>query len=146
MALALMNIPMDYKYIKATIAFFMLLAGTSSALPGKNPEVLNEISVTGSSIPELDLSRSSILTKNQVQDRQIDNLVDLSALSPNLHINNNSIQSYGDIIAIRGIANTQLFGPAGVQLYIDGIPQADISTYASTFYDVQQDSFLFRLL
>ena len=128
---------MDQKYIKYFIALLMLLAGTSSALPGKNPEVLNEISVTGSSIPELDLSRSSILTKNQVQDRQIDNLVDLSALSPNLHINNNSIQSYGDIIAIRGIANTQLFGPAGVQLYIDGIPQADISTYASTLYDVQ---------
>ena len=128
---------MDQKYIKYFIALLMLLAGSSPVLLGKNPEVLNEISVTGSSIPELDLSRSSILTKNQVQDRQIDNLVDLSALSPNLHINNNSIQSYGDIIAIRGIANTQLFGPAGVQLYIDGIPQADISTYASTLYDVQ---------
>jgi iron complex outermembrane receptor protein len=128
---------MIYKYIKATIAFFMLAGATSPALFGKNPETLNEISVTGSSIPELDLSRSSILTKNQVEDRQIDNLVDLSGLSPNLHINNNSIQSYGDIITIRGIANTQLFGPAGVQLYIDGIPQADISTYASTLYDVE---------
>jgi len=128
---------MIYKYIKATIAFFMLAGATSSALFGKNRETLNEISVTGSSIPELDLSRSSVLTKNQVEDRQIDNLVDLSGLSPNLHINNNSIQSYGDIITIRGIANTQLFGPAGVQLYIDGIPQADISTYASTLYDVE---------
>ena len=128
---------MIYKYIIATISFFMLAGATSSALFGKSPESLNEISVTGSSIPELDLSRSSILTKNQVEDRQIDNLVDLSGLSPNLHINNNSIQSYGDIITIRGIANTQLFGPAGVQLYIDGIPQADISTYASTFYDVE---------
>ena len=93
---------MDQKYIKYFVALLMLLAGTSPALLGKTPEILNEISVTGSSIPELDLSRSSILTKNQVQDRQIDNLVDLSALSPNLHINNNSIQSYGDIIAIRG--------------------------------------------
>ena len=128
---------MIYKYIKATIAFFMLAGATSSALFGNNRETLNEISVTGSSIPELDLSRSSILTKNQVEDRQIDNLVDLSGLSPNLHINNNSIQSYGDIITIRGIANTQLFGPAGVQLYLDGIPQADISTYASTLYDVE---------
>src|SRR5210317_48538 len=128
---------MIYKYIKATIAFFMLTGATSSALFGNNRETLNEISVTGSSIPELDLSRSSILTKNQVEDRQIDNLVDLSGLSPNLHINNNSIQSYGDIITIRGIANTQLFGPAGVQLYLDGIPQADISTYASTLYDVE---------
>jgi iron complex outermembrane receptor protein len=63
--------------------------------------------------------------------------VDLSGLSPNLHINNNSIQSYGDIITMRGIANTQLFGPAGVQLYVDGIPQADVSSYSSTLYDVE---------
>jgi len=98
--------------------------------------VLDEISVEGASIPKLDLSRSSILTQAQVEDRQINNLVDLSGLSPNLHINNNSIQSYGDIITMRGIANTQLFGPAGVQLYVDGIPQADISSYSSTLYDV----------
>ena len=128
---------MVYKYLRANIAFFMLAGATTPALFGKNPETLNEISVTGSSIPELDLSRSSILTRNQVEDRQIDNFVDLSGLSPNLHINNNSIQSYGDIMAIRGIANTQLFGPAGVQLYVDGIPQADISTYASTLYEVE---------
>ncbi|MEC7800765.1 MAG: TonB-dependent receptor [Verrucomicrobiota bacterium] len=98
---------------------------------------LDEIAVTGSSIPDLDLSRSSILTQDQVEDRQINNLVNLSGLSPNLHINNNSIQSYGDIITMRGIANTQLFGPAGVQLYVDGIPQADISSYSSTLYDIE---------
>jgi iron complex outermembrane receptor protein len=99
--------------------------------------VLDEIAIEGASIPELDLSRSSILTQDQVEDRQINNLVDLSGLSPNLHINNNSIQSYGDIITMRGIANTQLFGPAGVQLYVDGIPQADVSSYSSTLYDVE---------
>ena len=38
---------------------------------------------------------------------------------------------------MRGIANTQLFGPAGVQLYVDGIPQADISSYSSTLYDIE---------
>ena len=78
------------------------------------PPILDEIAIEGASIPELDLSRSSVLTQDQVEDRQINNLVDLSGLSPNLHINNNSIQSYGDIITMRGIANTQLFGPAGV--------------------------------
>jgi len=100
-------------------------------------ETLDEIAVEGASIPELDLSRSSILTKDQVEDRQIDNLVDLSGLTPNLHINANGIQSYGDIITMRGIANTQLFGPAGVQLYVDGVPQADVSSYGSTLYDVE---------
>ncbi len=128
---------MIYKKLKSTIAFFMLAGAASSVLCGNNPDTLNEISVSGSSIPELDLSRSSILTRSQVQDRQVDNLVDLSGLSPNLHINNNAIQSYGDIIAIRGIANTQLFGPAGVQLYVDGVPQAGVSSYASTLHDVE---------
>ena len=27
---------------------------------------------------------------------------------------------------MRGIANTQLFGSAGVQLYVDGIPQGNV--------------------
>ena len=106
-------------------------------ISAKSPEALSEINISGSSIPKLDLSRSSILTQDQVEDRQIDNLVDLSGMSPNLHINNNSIQSYGDIISMRGIANTQLFGPAGVQLYVDGIPQADVSSYSATLYDVE---------
>ena len=101
------------------------------------PETLEEISVQGTSIPKLDLSRSSILTKDQIKNRQIDNLVDLSSLTPNLHINDNGIQSYGNIISIRGIANTQLFGAPGVQLYVDGVPQADVSSYSSTLYDVE---------
>ena len=110
----------------------------SGSLPGQgnanktNPSTLNEISIQGTSVPELDLSRSSILTKDQIKDRQIHNLVDLSSLTPNLHINANGIQSYGDIISIRGIANTQLFGAPGVQLYVDGVPQADVSSYSST--------------
>jgi len=105
--------------------------------PNAERPTLDEISVQGTSIPELDLSRSSILTSDQIKDRQIDNLVDLSSLTPNLHINANAIQSYGDIISIRGIANTQLFGSPGVQLYVDGVPQADVSSYSSTLYDVE---------
>jgi len=105
--------------------------------PNAERPTLDEISVQGTSIPELDLSRSSILTSDQIKDRQIDDLVDLSSLTPNLHINDNGIQSYGNIISIRGIANTQLFGAPGVQLYVDGVPQADISSYSSTLYDVE---------
>jgi len=118
----------------------LLLAGSLLGQKSNNnaePSTLNELSVQGTSIPELDLSRSSILTRDQIQDRQIDNLVDLSGLTPNLHINANAIQSYGDIISIRGIANTQLFGAPGVQLYVDGVPQADVSSYSSTLYDIE---------
>ena len=126
--------------LKITYLSILFISGTllGQVPTQKNaPNTLDEISIKGTSVPELDLSRSSILTKNQIKDRQIQNLVDLSSLTPNLHINANGIQSYGDIISIRGIANTQLFGSPGVQLYIDGVPQADVSSYTSTMYDVE---------
>ncbi len=128
---------MTYKNIlTCSLVYIIPLFSQANQTKADTP-VLDEIAVEGASIPELDLSRSSILTKDQVEDRRINNLVDLSGLSPNLQINNNSIQSYGDIITMRGIANTQLFGPAGVQLYVDGIPEADVSSYSSTLYDVE---------
>jgi iron complex outermembrane receptor protein len=128
--------------MKPKILYSSILMVTGSLLgQGTNnnagPSTLNEISIQGTSIPKLDLFKSSILTKDQIRDRQIDNLVDLSGMTPNLHINANAIQSYGDIMTIRGIANTQLFGAPGVQLYVDGVPQADVSSYASTLYDVE---------
>ena len=128
--------------MKSKLLFSTILMVTGSLLgQGTNnnagPSTLNEISIQGTSIPELDLYKSSILTSDQIRDRQIDNLVDLSGMTPNLHINANAIQSYGDIMTIRGIANTQLFGAPGVQLYVDGVPQADVSSYASTLYDVE---------
>ena len=61
----------------------------------------------------------------------------MSGIAPNFYVNANGIQSYGDIITMRGIANTQLFGAPGVQLYIDGVPQADVSSYGSNLYDVE---------
>lgn len=128
--------------MKVNFLYSSILMFTGSLLgQGTNnnaaPSTLNEISVQGTTIPKLDLFKSSILTKDQIRDRQIDNLVDLSGMTPNLHINANAIQSYGDIMTIRGIANTQLFGAPGVQLYVDGVPQADVSSYASTLYNVE---------
>ena len=128
--------------MKSKILYSSILMVSGSLLgQGTNnnagPSTLNEISIQGTSIPKLDLFKSSILTKDQIRDRQIDNLVDLSGMTPNLHINANAIQSYGDIMTIRGIANTQLFGAPGVQLYVDGVPQADVSSYESTLYDVE---------
>ena len=128
--------------MKSKILYSSILMVTGSLLGqgtsnNAGPSTLNEISIQGTSIPKLDLFKSSILTKDQIRDRQIDNLVDLSGMTPNLHINANAIQSYGDIMTIRGIANTQLFGAPGVQLYVDGVPQADVSSYESTLYDVE---------
>jgi hypothetical protein len=77
---------MIYKYIKATIAFFMLAGATSSALFGKSPETLNEMEVRGSNkFEDLDLSRSSVLSGNFIENNNIDSIADLSAIFTLIH-------------------------------------------------------------
>jgi iron complex outermembrane receptor protein len=133
-----MNIPMDYKYIKATIAFFMLAGTTSSAVFGNNPGTLNELEVRGSkNFENLDLSRSTILSQDTLESHQINSLQDLNGLSSNLHLSGNGIKSFGDVLTMRGIGNTQFFGSPGVQLYVDGVPQGNVFSYGSDLYDLE---------
>jgi iron complex outermembrane receptor protein len=126
------------KYNKSTIAFFILAGAVSSALFGKNPETLNEMEVRGSNnFEDLDLSRSSVLSGNHIENYNADSISDLSGLASNLYINSYGIQSYGDVITLRGIGNAQLFGDPAVGLYIDGIPQGSTATYSSALFDLE---------
>ncbi|MGA0904091.1 MAG: hypothetical protein ACO3RY_08320, partial [Opitutales bacterium] len=101
---------MVFKYIKSNIAFFMLAGATASALFGKNPETLEGMQVDGLEYKELDLPRATALSGPVIESRQISSISSLSALSPNLYINSYGIQSYGDVITLRGVGNSQLFG------------------------------------
>ena len=116
----------------------MLAGAISSALYGNNPETLNEMEIRGSSYFEnLDLSRSSVLSGNYIENNKAGAITDLSGLAPNLYINSYGIQSYGDVITLRGIGNAQLFGDPAVGLYIDGIPQGSTATYSSALFDLE---------
>ena len=44
---------------------------------------------------------------------------------------------FGDVITLRGIGNTQLFGDPAVQLYVDGVPQGNVFSYGSDLYDLE---------
>ena len=104
---------------------------------GSITETLDEIAVQGTSIQELDLSRSSILQSESFKSRQVRSLGDLNGLSPNLHLSGNGIKSFGDVLTIRGIGNTQFFGSPGVQMYVDGVPQGNVFSYGSNLYDLE---------
>ena len=98
---------------------------------------LDEIGVQGSQLGELDLSRATILGGGTIESNRVSTVSDLSGLAPSLYINSNGIQSYGDVISLRGIGNTQLFGDPGVGLYIDGIAQGNTATYSSALFDLE---------
>ena len=43
---------------------------------------------------------------------------------------------YGDILAVRGTANTIFFGGAGVGMSVDGLPSGDVFGYPTEFFDL----------
>ncbi len=98
---------------------------------------LDEIGVQGSKLGQLDLSRATILGGSSIESSKVSTISDLSGLAPSLYINSNGIQSYGDVITLRGIGNTQLFGDPGVGLYIDGVAQGNTATYSSSLFDLE---------
>ena len=98
---------------------------------------LDELSVNTSNLSDLDLSRSAILSDKTLESRQVNSLQDLNGLSPNLHLSGNGIKSFGDVLTMRGIGNTQFFGSPGVQLYVDGVPQGNVFSYGSDLYDLE---------
>ena len=99
--------------------------------------VLDEIAIKGNQLGELDLSRGTILNKDMLESRQVNSLEDLNGLSPNLHLSGNGIKSFGDVLTMRGIGNTQFFGSPGVQMYTDGVPQGNVFSYGSDLYDLE---------
>ena len=118
----------------------ILLASTLLAQESNSNDAkatLPELAVQGSSMGEIDLSRASILSGDKVESRKIKSISDLSASAPNFYVNSSGQQSFGDVITLRGIGNTQLFGDPGVGLYIDGIAQGSTATYSSTLFDLE---------
>ena len=104
---------------------------------GQSPETLKGLQVDGLKYKDLDLSKATVLRGSSIESGKISSISSLSALSPSLYINSYGIQSYGDVISLRGIGNSQLFGDPAVGLYVDGIPQGSTATYSNTLFEVE---------
>jgi iron complex outermembrane receptor protein len=112
----------------------------ASAQADKNattPPTLPELAVEAKPVKELNWGGSAPIDGSQVENRGISSISDLSGIAPNFYVNSNGIQSYGDVITMRGIGNTQLFGDPAVILYVDGVPAGSTATYSSTLFDVE---------
>ena len=118
----------------------LLLAGSLLGQKSNNNAArptLDELSVKGSSLGELDLSRSTILKGDMIESRQVQSISDLSGLVPNFYVNSSGNQSFGDVITLRGIGNTQLFGDPAVTLYVDGVPAGSTATFSTHLFELE---------
>ena len=125
-----------------TLAVLTLAASSTqlAAQADKNataPPTLPELAVEAKPIEKLNWGGSTPIDGSQIENRGIGSISDLSGIAPNFYVNSNGIQSYGDVITMRGIGNTQLFGDPAVILYIDGVPAGSATTYSSTLFDVE---------
>ncbi len=122
----------------AHIKFATLLALSSLNLAGKTaPETLDEITVSENGFSGLHFSGSETLDAESLTGRQVNSLKDLNGLSTNLNVSANGIGSFGDVLTLRGIGNTQFFGSPGVQTYLDGVPLGSAFSYESELYDLK---------
>ena len=74
------------------------------------------------------------LSSKDVQDYQLWNSKDLTAVSPNLSSNNSGDER--NVTSIRGIVTTS-YDPA-VATYIDGVNQFSLDTYIATLFDIDR--------
>ena len=102
-----------------------------------DPQTLPKMEVESKPYEELKLWGSLPLDGNEVEKRGIRSVNDLSGVAPNFYVNSFGIQSYGDVISLRGIGNSQLFGDPAVTLYVDGVPAGSTATYSSALFDLE---------
>ena len=122
---------------KILMSFLACSLAAQEADYTKAKPILPALAVQSNSFGELDLSRSELLGEEILESRKIKTLSDLNGISSNLNFSGNGLKSFGDVVSIRGIGNTQLFGSPGVQMYIDGVPQGNVFSYGSDLSGIE---------
>ncbi|MDA0348360.1 MAG: TonB-dependent receptor [Verrucomicrobia bacterium] len=101
-------------------------------------EIRSEFSIEDLNV---DLSRS-VLNENVLDIYGSTQLQDLSGLAPNLASINSDTRGFGDILSMRGSANSIFFGSPSVGLYVDGVPGGSVSTYPGELVNISSISIL----
>ncbi len=71
----------------------------------------------------------TVLTSKDLEFFQVESVADLSGIAPGLFVVNSDNGGYGDIISMRGSANTLFFSPPAVGMVVDDVPMGEVSSY-----------------
>ncbi|WP_414663515.1 TonB-dependent receptor [Horticoccus sp. 23ND18S-11] len=88
-----------------------------------------------------DLQRTAIsgtaIGDEQIRLSGLDSLQDLSHYTPNLSLSTSGGRSFGDNLAIRGLANSAFFSDSSVVVYVDDAPFGDVFSFVPELYEVE---------
>jgi iron complex outermembrane receptor protein len=71
----------------------------------------------------------TVLISKDLDLFQVESVADLSGVAPGLFVVTGDNGGYGDIISMRGSANTLFFSPPAVGMVVDDVPMGEVSSY-----------------
>ncbi len=111
----------------------MLGACTPALLSAAQPDpMLDPLVVTA------ERTTGSVLLGKDLDLFQVDSVANLSGLVPNFAVVTSDSRGYGDIISMRGSANTLFFSPPAVGMMVDDVPMGDTCSYPAGLLDMDQ--------
>src|SRR5687768_16767511 len=79
---------------------------------------------------------TAVLNQYLLDQHGVAQLQDIAGIAPNLYSINSDSRGFGDILALRGLANSIFFSPPSVALYVDDVPSGSVSSYPSSLLNV----------
>ncbi|MBL9199962.1 MAG: TonB-dependent receptor [Opitutaceae bacterium] len=119
------------------IVLFTALAalGAANAQAGEPATVMSPFKVGAQDILRVQNS-STLLNAYLLEQHGVVQLQDITGIAPNLSISNSDSRGFGDVIALRGLANTIFFSAPSVALYVDDVPGGSVSSYSSSLLNI----------
>lgn len=118
----------------AAIFTTLLLGGCPQALlhAAQPAPALDPLVVTA------ERTAASILLGKDLDLYQADSVANLAGLVPNFGVVTSDTRGYGDILSMRGSANTLFFSGPAVGMMVDDVPMGDTSSYPAGLLELEQ--------
>ncbi|MCU0780962.1 MAG: TonB-dependent receptor [Akkermansiaceae bacterium] len=106
------------------------LAGLAVAAEAPQPVEIEPLVVVGEG------ATASVLTRADLSLLQARSLADLSGAMPGFNVVTTDSRGYGDVISMRGAANTLFFSPAAVGMVMDDVPMGEVFSYPNSLLEL----------
>ena len=80
---------------------------------------------------------TSLLNAYLLEQHGVSQLQDVAGIAPNLFISNSDSRGFGDVLSLRGSANTIFFSAPSVALFVDDVPGGSVSSYSSSLLNIE---------
>jgi len=130
-------IPRPFPFIAILVSASFAACQVVAAVPAPRTEmapfkVEAEFGIDGLRIQ----NSNSVLNQHLLSQHGVATLQDVAGIAPNLFTSNSDSRGFGDVLTLRGVANSIFFSPPAVGLYIDDVPGGSVSSYPSTLLTI----------